>query len=70
MGRISGVYCNYIKQLIREKRIGCATKHRDSYSVIKSFGGNMYFQRITVEWLRSFEGWMLGKGARGLPLIV
>lgn len=62
IGRISGVYCDYIKQLIREKRIGSATKYRDSYSVIKSFGGNMYFQHITVEWLRSFEGWMLGKG--------
>ncbi|MBL7736556.1 MAG: phage integrase SAM-like domain-containing protein, partial [Chitinophagaceae bacterium] len=62
IGRISGVYCDYIKQLIREKRIGSATKYRDSYSVIKSFGGNMYFQHITVEWLRSFEGWMIGKG--------
>ena len=61
-GRISGVYCEYIKQLIREKRIGSATKYRDSYNVIKSFGGNMFFQHITVEWLRSFEGWMLGKG--------
>jgi len=62
IGRISGVYCDYIKKLIREKRIGSATKYRDSYNVIKCFGGNMYFQHITVEWLRSFEGWMLDKG--------
>jgi hypothetical protein len=36
IGIISDVYCEYIKQLIREKRIGSVLKYRDSYCVIKS----------------------------------
>lgn len=43
IGIITDVSCEYIKQLIREKRIGNALKYRDNYCVIKSFGGNMYF---------------------------
>jgi hypothetical protein len=60
--RVSGVYCEYIKKLIREGRISNAVKYWDSYNVIKRFGGNIYFQHITVVWFRSSERWMLGKG--------
>ncbi|WP_374750226.1 hypothetical protein [Leadbetterella byssophila] len=42
--------------------MGNAVKYWDSYNVIKRFGGNIYFQHITVVWFRSSERWMLGKG--------
>jgi hypothetical protein len=42
-GIIPDVSCEYIKQLIREKRIGNALKYRDNYYVIRSFGGITYF---------------------------
>lgn len=61
-GTISGVYCEYIKKLIRENRIGSAIKYRDSYNKLTKFEGNIYFSDITEDWLRSFEAYMLSKG--------
>lgn len=62
IGTISGVYCEYIKKLIREKRIGSAIKYLNSYNVLVKYGGNMHFRDITEDWLRSFETYMIDKG--------
>lgn len=62
IGTISGVYCQYIKKLIRENRIGSAFKYLEGYHNLIKFGGNMHFRDITEDWLRSFEAYMINKG--------
>jgi integrase/recombinase XerD len=60
-GYISGVFCAYIIQLLSENRIGTALKYRDSYHSLKKFAGNVRFKDITMNFLRSYEAWMLEK---------
>src|SRR5699024_1990427 len=62
IGTISAVYCEYIKKLIRENRIGNAIKYLNSYHNLKKFGGTIHFHDITEDWLRSFEAYMLDRG--------
>jgi integrase len=61
-GTISGVYFQYIKMLLQQKRIGTARTFQDSYNSIKKFRGNMLFTEITVNFLVQYEQWMLEKG--------
>jgi len=61
-GTISGVFFEYIKQLLRQQRIGTALKYQDAFNSIKSFKGNIRFTDITVNYLIDYEQWMLGKG--------
>lgn len=61
-GTISGIYFQYIRMLLQQKRIGTARTFQDSYNSIKKFRGNVLFTEITVSFLIQYEQWMLERG--------
>lgn len=62
-GTVASIYCEYIKQLIAEKRLGNALSYRDSCrAIVKQGGKDIRFADITVSWLRGYEATMLEKG--------
>jgi integrase len=60
-GTISITYLKYIKQLLKDGRIGTAYNYHNSYKAIISFKGNIKFSDITVSYLNQFESWMLSR---------
>jgi integrase len=59
---ISKVFVWYIKNLIKEKRIGSALNYQNTYYSLKKFNGNVRFLEISPSYLRQYEQWMRDKG--------
>ncbi|MFT4093248.1 MAG: site-specific integrase [Niabella sp.] len=59
---IGFTYLTYIKQLLKEGRIGSATAYQCSYRSLKSYGGNVRFTTITADYLRDYERWVKSNG--------
>lgn len=58
-GSMGFTYRSYIKNLIREERIGTAVSYHCSYVSLKRFRGNVRFTAITPSFLRQYEIAML-----------
>ena len=62
---IEDVYSYYddiIKQITKEGRIGTASNYQSSLSSLKLFKPKLSFRDVTVDFLKEYEKWLLGKG--------
>lgn len=55
---ISIVFVWYVKNLIKEGRIGSALNYQNTYYSLKKFQGNVQFIDVTPGYLRQYEKWM------------
>ncbi|GAA0564451.1 site-specific recombinase XerD [Chitinophaga japonensis] len=55
---ISVVFAWYVKNLIKEGRIGSALNYQNTYYSLKKFQGNAQFVDVTPGYLRQYEKWM------------
>jgi len=55
---ISVVFIWYVKNLIKEGRIGSALNYQNTYFSLKKFRGNVQFIDVTPGYLRQYEKWM------------
>lgn len=62
VGTISFTYFQYIKDLLAQKRLGTAISLFNSYRSFLRFRGNVYFNEVTVTWLREYEIHQIEKG--------
>ena len=53
---------DYIKQLKRESRLGTASSYECAMNSLSDFRKDLTFDDITVDFLKSYEDWMLGNG--------
>ena len=56
--QISYVFCQYIRKLIRRRKIGSALNYQYAYNSLKNFRGNVRYRQITEDWLYEYEDWM------------
>lgn len=56
-------YDSYIQSLTKEERAGTANSYQCSLNSLKSFHARkLHFEKITPEFLKDYERWMLAKG--------
>jgi hypothetical protein len=56
--RISFVYAEYIKRLIKKERVATAINYYETFQTFNKFRGNVYYSDITVIYLFQHEKWM------------
>lgn len=61
-GTIGWSYCEYVKRLLREGRIGTALSYKCSYVSLHKFRGNVALSAITAPYLTSYEQQVKGEG--------
>lgn len=59
-------YRKWIKDEFKRDRVGNAKNIRNAYNQIMNYHGKkeLYFDEVTVDWLRSFERWIVKRGSK------
>jgi len=66
---LSYVFLIYIKKLLGRNKIGSALNYQYAYNSLKEFGGNVQLNKITEDWLFSYEHWMTTKERNSLTTV-